>query len=1316
MEQITKSPLFLLTVCWSIVCAAIPVTAQQPSTPTSQELEIPCGSLPLGSGLPTGVKGMVDRFNYPWHPSPQLIAIQEQKRKESFFSSTCYGFRVDFEDVITGTKVGFDDPTPINHPILGSTTLGEVRQRTFCEVLGYLTTVITIKGSPDIIVRTSQTDGSGFLAAAGPFFLNGSSAQFVGGTLYDHITTGIDPTPDAGWYDAQVTYDFGPWRIGGRDYPINSDWNQLAGSRLDLYSVTLHELTHALGFLSLISPDGSSSIGRAYSLLDKRMLTGSQVAMIEPSTVQFQGTQSDILSNALIFEGERCKDPNPVYSPPSFQPGSSLSHFDFYRSGIRYVMRPSTAGGDDRVLTEPELQVLCEFGYDMKGSICAGCSPKGVDDFSNTKPNVEVCIDVLANDSSPDGSALSIDPNTISILTGGGTVQIIGDKLCYTPSPSFIGVARLRYAPTNGRRTAPPANVFINVAETTTLTQRKDTYIWYFGENAGIAFTTGTPIPLNDGQSNSLEGTATVCDRNTGQLLFYTDGVTIWNAKHQIMQNGRDIQGHSSSTQAALIIPIPEDSSQYYVFTTGAINSSLVDEVKGFHYSIVDMRGNGGLGAVVKKNIMLFENSTEKLTATKHCNGRDYWVVTHEWGNSNFRAYLVSPQGISDPVISSIGIDYPLDNNRLISSAYCAGMIKLSPMGTKLAAANWRGKVLELFDFDKSTGSVSNGLQLDIPSAIQYSVAFSPDNTKLYAESLDPMRLYQFDISNPDLSAINDSKQTIALPADVVSGGGLQLGPDGKIYAAFASRNILGVIHRPNEKAPNCNYIHDGLALGRTVNYGLSYCIDSDLFGTTIDTSQLRISKRVNNSEPHYGDTITYTIQICNVSCSNVTDVILEDVLPEGLIYVDGFSKYPYHTFDTIIAGDCRSISLRAIVGSSLPLDFSIVNCAGILSSSPKHGFIPLDSNCATIILHGTDIAVEKNVDKPRVHVGEVVHYTIRIINKGPNDAQNLIIRDVLPQGLTYQNHTINEPSASYNPSTGIFHIPSLSIGSNVLLSIECRVNSEGVILNCAELINSDITDLDITNNRSCKPILSDSCNYLIKFSMDTTRNWLGNSFIFPISLDYLPENEEINSIKIYFSYPQHLLRLLNGNDIVNITQGTLLSNWISSYQKNVLGEYEISLSAPLGYSLKTTGVILNPKFQSYLGNAASADINLNIDLSEHKCAVIESTGGRVVFDSICGLSHRLIEPINGSYALDQNRPNPAAKAVTINFSLGLDGPTTLEIFNSFGSHVATLVDGYLPVGQYSVQWDTDTQNNGIYYYRLKSGDWSQMRAMMILK
>ncbi len=89
---------------------------------------------------------------------------------------------------------------------------------------------------------------------------------------------------------------------------------------------------------------------------------------------------------------------------------------------------------------------------------------------------------------------------------------------------------------------------------------------------------------------------------------------------------------------------------------------------------------------------------------------------------------------------------------------------------------------------------------------------------------------------------------------------------------------------------------------------------------------------------------------------------------------------------------------------------------------------------------------------------------------------------------------------------------------------------------------------------------------------------------------------------------------------------------------------------------------------------------------------------------------------LNYEYSLSQNYPNPFNPATTINYSVKKDGNVELEIFNVLGQRVATLVNGVQAKGNYRVQWDAGKYASGIYFYRLRSGDFIRTMKMLLVK
>ena len=397
---------------------------------------------------------------------------------------------------------------------------------------------------------------------------------------------------------------------------------------------------------------------------------------------------------------------------------------------------------------------------------------------------------------------------------------------------------------------------------------------WYFGFGAGMQFdlATGNTIAVNDGQLFTNEGCSTISDSD-GNLLFYSDGTTVYNKNHVIMPNGNGLFGSASATQSALVVPKPDDPNIYYIFT---VDTAIEDGTDfGLNYSVIDMTLDGGLGAVTTdKNINLLPDCSEKITAVlKDCITKSIWVLAFSTQDGNpgpfntYHAFEVNNVGVNTTSVKST-FNLNITDQR--------GYLKLSPDGTKMASANMTGDFndpnsidrLLLYDFDENTGIVSNQQKLIInsPSNTPYGIEFSPNSQLLYVNSSNDAGagtppsnhtsvLTQFNLFAGDIQASEfeiDNRQLYR--------GGLQLGPNGKIYRALSANYntglpFLGVINNPNNIGVSANYQHNAISLSpNNSTQGLPPFIQS-LFNSEIDI--IRNGLSVTNLSLCDGDTYT---------------------------------------------------------------------------------------------------------------------------------------------------------------------------------------------------------------------------------------------------------------------------------------------------------------------------------------------------------------------------------------------------------------------------------------------------------------------------
>lgn len=322
--------------------------------------------------------------------------------------------------------------------------------------------------------------------------------------------------------------------------------------------------------------------------------------------------------------------------------------------------------------------------------------------------------------------------------------------------------------------------------------------IWAFGMNAGVDFNTDPPTAIKT-SINTNEGSASICD-TSGNLLFYTDGTTAWDRNHILMSNGANLPGvgsniTSSTTQGALIVPMPGDVHKYYIFSLGNRESSFY--VGRLYYSIVDMTLNNGWGAVVSKGNLLDSLLTEHLMGVSgtDCN---IWLLVLSRADLTFKAYDITTSGISPNAVVSPRIPGGGAYGGII------GSIDISPDRNKVAVAQGN---LVVYDFDVNSGKITHPLILDPDfSDYYYGVCFSPGTTKLYASTDGPFR--QFDLSLADTTAIIASKTLLTR----LLSPAIKRGPDGKVYCGSGGRS-LNVINRPELAGTACQLVYNGFPL-----------------------------------------------------------------------------------------------------------------------------------------------------------------------------------------------------------------------------------------------------------------------------------------------------------------------------------------------------------------------------------------------------------------------------------------------------------------------------------------------------------------------
>lgn len=230
----------------------------------------------------------------------------------------------------------------------------------------------------------------------------------------------------------------------------------------------------------------------------------------------------------------------------------------------------------------------------------------------------------------------------------------------------------------------------------------------------------------------------------------------------------------------------------------------------------------------------------------------------------------------------------------------------------------------------------------------------------------------------------------------------------------------------------------------------------------------LQVVIEVNNTNPAFAETVNWMITVKNNGPDDATGVVLEDILPEELIFVEcspnkrNFAGDIWH-LGSLNAGDSVTLNLTTVANAL----GTIINDVSVDANEYDWNRSNNQDDDLIDINPIADLSIEKLVDKQSPLYGENVKWTLVVRNNGPNRANNVVVRDVLTEGLEFVNS-----NGGY--SGGIWNVGVLEVGEEKSIDIICKVISTGDIVNLAS-VNADEQDLNESNNKDEESIHVDS-------------------------------------------------------------------------------------------------------------------------------------------------------------------------------------------------------------------------------------------------
>lgn len=367
--------------------------------------------------------------------------------------------------------------------------------------------------------------------------------------------------------------------------------------------------------------------------------------------------------------------------------------------------------------------------------------------------------------------------------------------------------------------------------------QREDRHAdnWLFGSGASIFFPFGGE-PGNSSLNNiNTENAFMTYSDEQGNLILYSNGNTVWNKNGNPIAGALNLISATDPVYPGLIVPIPENDNLFYVFSvddfSGNNNGTTVEFP--IYYSKIDMNQNSGDGKKIGQSLSLWNETSFGMTAVKHCNNIDYWLIIHKGSGNEFLTYVINKDGIdmtNPPVSSKVGIPF------IGSSKGLQQEIIASEDGKKLAITkpfHPDGGFVQVFDFDNLTGKVTQLVTTYKNEGMIKGAAFSPDGNFIYVARLKNQSqtggqsTFEYEVVQYRTSFAPNYRQQITQKTytgksqaslgnflvDPGTFGNLKLGPNGKIYLAHIDATFLSVIHKPNKPGDESDFEYSGFDL-----------------------------------------------------------------------------------------------------------------------------------------------------------------------------------------------------------------------------------------------------------------------------------------------------------------------------------------------------------------------------------------------------------------------------------------------------------------------------------------------------------------------
>ena len=335
---------------------------------------------------------------------------------------------------------------------------------------------------------------------------------------------------------------------------------------------------------------------------------------------------------------------------------------------------------------------------------------------------------------------------------------------------------------------------------------------------------------------------------------------------------------------------------------------------------------------------------------------------------------------------------------------------------------------------------------------------------------------------------MGDAKDVVV--RDVLGEGLKFVSATGNYSFDEVTRTVTWIVDLAKGESKVFSVIATVVGYGNVTN---SLVVGNKTTGVNVTVPEINPDKTVDNEIPNFGDNVTYTVKVTNDGIGDANNVVITDVLDKGLKFLNATGNF---TYDEKTGTITWTVDLAKGETKTFNVNVTVLGY-GVLPNT-----VAVGNKTAVRNITVPEIITVKEVNSSDIHIGDEITYTITVSNPGKINATNVVIRDILPEGLKFINAS---NGGVYDPVTGIITwILNITANSTVDLTADVCVNKSGNITNTVNVGNKTF---------NCTIESGDIVDLEIHIVADKSEIYVGDNVVYTVTVINNGPSDAINTI-----------------------------------------------------------------------------------------------------------------------------------------------------------------------------------------------------------